>query len=124
MVHKKGVEDRCCFQCCFSLLHPAQMTLASTAVTRRCTGIPTPEGSFAGFSPRCPQGCYQLPLHVWPPPRSERLRAGCLDAVPRVPCASLLVRLLTPEMHKLQRWGQVRAWLEEGRGGMLGCCDW
>ncbi len=51
---------------------------------------------------------------MWPPPRSERLRAGCLDAVPRVPCASLLVRLLTPEVHKLQRWGPLRMWLGEG----------
>lgn len=37
------------------------------------------------------------------PPASGALRADSLDAIPRVPCASLLVRIMTPEMAKIER---------------------
>lgn len=42
------------------------------------------------------QGAFQLPLHAGPPKTSGPLRSTSLDGVPRVPCASLLVRLVTP----------------------------
>ncbi|EFJ52780.1 hypothetical protein VOLCADRAFT_86096 [Volvox carteri f. nagariensis] len=47
-------------------------------------------------------GAFQIPLHVRPPSESK-LAASSLRGVPRVPCASLLLRILSPELHKLQR---------------------
>lgn len=55
------------------------------------------------LAPCTMQGAFQLPLHARMPPPSAKFRAGALEALPRVPCASLVVRVLTPEAHKLSR---------------------
>ncbi|GLI63028.1 hypothetical protein VaNZ11_005888, partial [Volvox africanus] len=48
------------------------------------------------------QGAFQIPLHTRPP-AEPKLSAGSLRGMPRVPCASLLLRILNPELHRLQR---------------------
>lgn len=49
------------------------------------------------------QGSFQIPLHIAPPPPYAPFRGDALLPVPRVPCASLLVRILSPEAAKAQR---------------------
>ncbi|WIA19544.1 hypothetical protein OEZ85_004153 [Tetradesmus obliquus] len=49
------------------------------------------------------QGAFQVPLHAGAPSSSGPLRGTSLDDIPRLPCASLLLRILTPEMAKLAR---------------------
>jgi hypothetical protein len=38
----------------------------------------------------------QVPLHAGAPSSSGPLRGASLDDIPRLPCASLLLRILTP----------------------------
>ncbi len=45
------------------------------------------------------QGAFQLPLHAGMPEHGQPLRTNSLDNVPRVPCASILVRILTPGVY-------------------------
>ncbi len=38
------------------------------------------------------QGAFQIPLHIAPPNPSEPFCGDSLESIPRLPCASLLVR--------------------------------
>ena len=49
------------------------------------------------------QGAFQIPLHIAPPPPYSPFRGDALLSVPRVPCSSLLVRILSPDAAKAQR---------------------
>ena len=60
-------------------------------------------------------GAFQLPL--WPahPPLSGALRAGAMHARPRLPCASLLVRVMpADELRSNQCAAHCARWLEAG----------
>ncbi|KAF5840443.1 hypothetical protein DUNSADRAFT_16675 [Dunaliella salina] len=50
------------------------------------------------------KGAFQIPIHTSLSPATAPFRGDSLESsVPRVPCASLLVRILSPEMAKQQR---------------------
>ncbi|KAG1676617.1 hypothetical protein FOA52_008746 [Chlamydomonas sp. UWO 241] len=49
------------------------------------------------------QGSFQIPLHIAPPAPSAAFRGDSLEGVPRLPCASLLVRVFNPEAAKAAR---------------------
>ena len=49
-----------------------------------------------------PQGAMQIPLHIAPTPPDVPFRGDSLDIIPRLPCATLLVRLLSPEAAKVR----------------------
>ena len=59
-------------------------------------------------------GAFQLPLHPAQPPTSGQLTPALLAATPRLPCSSLLLRILTTEDAKAVR--HVRG----GTGGRQG----
>lgn len=54
------------------------------------------------------QGAFQIPIHVSAPATNAAFRADSLDKVARVPCASLLVRILSCEAAKQQRWAALK----------------
>ena len=45
----------------------------------------------------------QIPLHIAPTPPDVSFRGDSLDIIPRLPCATLLVRLLSPEAAKVRQ---------------------
>jgi len=47
------------------------------------------------------QGAFQVPLHIAPPPPGQMFSGTSLESVPRLPCASLLVRILSPAVAKM-----------------------
>jgi hypothetical protein len=69
--------------CSFSL---SKMSLLTAA----------PDDNTIQFCLPHPWSASQVPLHAGAPPTDAPLRMTSLDDTPRVPCASLLVRIMTP----------------------------